>query len=264
MIDGSAVGDFAWEAEIAATAQTLRYPATPDLAVRWAQGAGERRRAETRLLRPVLVSGAIALLLCIGLLASPLRADLLEWLRIGSVSIRLGDEHVALPANIDSATELDEVLTHLGGETTLAEAGEKTNLPIMRPSLLPKPDRVFLERVGGGDVLTQLWLDEDGDAPAALLQIMDPASWAMKMEPASAADVVVNGEHALWTTGPYFVVTPNGEFIERRLVTNHALVWPGEMVTYRLESSLVLTDAVRLAESLQRIDGTPVEGEKKP
>lgn len=264
MSDGNGASEVGWEEYVAATAATLRYPATPNLAARWRDSSRKEGRGQMSLLRPVVAAGALALLLCIGVVASPLRANLLAWLRIGSVSIRLGDAHVALPADADSAAELDEMLAHLGGETTLAEAAGRTRLPVMRPSLLPAPDRVFLERVGGGDVLSLLWLDEEKKAPAALLQSIGQSSWAMKMEPASVEDVLVHGTHALWTSGPYLLITPRGEFIERRLVRNHALIWQDEMTTYRLESSLALTDAVRLAESLQRVEVTPAKGEEMP
>ena len=51
--------------------------------------------------------------------------------------------------------------------------------------------------------------------------------------------------------GPYIVETKSGEYVQRRLVTGHALIWTEGNVTYRLETSLSLPEAVRVAESLR-------------
>lgn len=246
--------DAAWEEFVEKCAPALRYPATPGIAARWQHDRDASRGARPRVLRPILVGGAIAALLCVVLLASPLRANLLDWLRIGSISIRLGEEQVALPTNPAAANELGDLLFYLGGATTLQQAAQNAEIPVMRPTLLPEPDRVFLERIGAGDVVTMLWLANDEDIPAAVLQAIARESWAVKMMPQVVENVMVSGTPALWTTGPYWLLSPAGENVERRLVVNHTLIWQEGDVTWRFESALPLADAVRVAESLEPVD----------
>jgi hypothetical protein len=61
----------------------------------------------------------------------------------------------------------------------------------------------------------------------------------------------VNGERAVWTSGPYPIILTNGAIQFERLITGHVLIWADTDVTYRLETGLSMEEAVSIAESLE-------------
>jgi hypothetical protein len=69
----------------------------------------------------------------------------------------------------------------------------------------------------------------------------------------TVTETTVHGQRALWTQGPYIVqVIENDQVIyaTRVLVNGHALIWTEGSITYRLETSASLDEAVKIAESL--------------
>ena len=78
--------------------------------------------------------------------------------------------------------------------------------------------------------------------------------WAIKkVEPQVIEETKVDGNRAIWTTGPYPLIFPNGDIQFERLVSGHVLIWSGLDVTYRLETNLNMDETVRIAESLEPI-----------
>lgn len=229
-------------------AQQMRYPATPDVAGRWQRGASSVVRPQgSRLL---WATAGIALACIVVLLASPLRAGIAEWLRLGAVRIEMQPETALVHLNnIEGHDELAAILPRLHALTTLAEAAAASDFPLQAPRLLPAPDGVYRSSAVESEVVTLVWNGSAGQ-PAALLQIFGPGIIVHKMQPQSLQAVQVNGEYAIWTTGPYLALTSDGTPTERMLVRNHALIWTDGDVTYRLESALPLAEAVRIAESL--------------
>jgi hypothetical protein len=61
----------------------------------------------------------------------------------------------------------------------------------------------------------------------------------------------INGQSAIWATGPYPLVLSNGEIELTRLINGQVLLWVDDEVTYRLETDFSLEEAVKIAESLQ-------------
>ncbi len=65
----------------------------------------------------------------------------------------------------------------------------------------------------------------------------------------------VHGRPALWVQGPHMLRFrfPGGDdpFELARLVDGQVLIWTQGMITYRLETTLPLGDAVKVAESLR-------------
>ena len=73
------------------------------------------------------------------------------------------------------------------------------------------------------------------------------------MEPTVIEETSVNGQRAIWTTGPYPMRLQNGDIQYMRMINGHVLIWENEDVTYRLETDLSLEEAIKIAESLQPI-----------
>jgi hypothetical protein len=73
----------------------------------------------------------------------------------------------------------------------------------------------------------------------------------VKQQPPEVETTDVNGRIAVWTTGPYVLMTQLGWLVEFRLVEGHVLIWADGPLTYRLETDLSLDEAVRIAESLR-------------
>jgi hypothetical protein len=71
------------------------------------------------------------------------------------------------------------------------------------------------------------------------------------MQPTAIQETRVNGERAIWTTGPYPVIFSNNEIQYERLINGHVLIWGDLDVTYRLETNLSIEEAVKIAESLE-------------
>ena len=47
--------------------------------------------------------------------------------------------------------------------------------------------------------------------------------------------------------------TRNHNYVERRLVEGHVLIWTENNVTYRLETGLPVEQAIKIAESLKPV-----------
>lgn len=257
--------DELWETRVATTGSAMSYPQTPDLAARWREESPSVQQ-QARPLRWAVAIVAVAAVLVAALVATPLRATLLEWLRVGAVWVELGDggeQALELPSTHAASAELATFVARLGESITLADATERATFAVRRPALLPEPDEVYFYRAFENEVVTLVWNGES-DEPTAILQLFGPGSWILKQQPPGVQATLVGGENALWTTGPYWAVYPRELDESRHLVENHALIWQDEETTYRLESAMSLADAVLLAESLQPVAPTPAEGEESP
>lgn len=251
-----------WEERLQGAARNFGYPPTPDIANRVKrQLAGEQRQGLVVWSRR-LVAWAVLLIVLIlaGVLASPrVRAGVLEWLQIGAVRIFLTEPSTTpdvpekepatepVPTIIPPASLLD-----LAGETSLTHARSRTDFPIRLPAEPPDlglPDRVFLQ-TGPGVIL--VWLEPDLPGQVRLsLHILGPGAFAGKSQPRVLQETTVHGEPALWAEGPHFLQLEGQRYDERRLVDGNVLIWTEENLTYRLETTLSLPEAIRVAESLR-------------
>jgi hypothetical protein len=148
-------------------------------------------------------------------------------------------------------------LDDLQGETTLQAAIQKASFTLQLPSYpveLGQPDRVFVQDMDGAVVIL-VWTAEDNPEKAELiLYEIAPGSWAgIKGAPRTVESTQVNGREAAWAEGPYMLNLTNGNTDMRRLIVGHVLIWDENGVTYRLESNLDLSQAVKIAESLEPI-----------
>jgi hypothetical protein len=201
---------------------------------------------------PRAVAAAILLVIALlgALLAVPqVRAAVGAILHIGSVSIL----PVAPTPGPHDATPLTSPLD-LAGQTTLADARQRMPFTIRLPAYpadLGSPQYVFAQDLGGSAVML-VWL-EPGSSDRVRMSLSELSSdvYFQKFAPPVLQETTVHGQRAIWTDGPYIVETKNGQYVQRRLITGHVLIWTEGGVTYRLETSLSLPEAVRVAESLR-------------
>jgi hypothetical protein len=202
--------------------------------------------------RPRAIAAAILLILALlsALLAVPqARAAIAALLHIGSVTI----VPTTPTPGANEPAPLVSVLD-LAGKTTLADAQRRAPFPIRLPGYptdLGAPQYVFAQDLGG-EAVVLVWL-EPGSTHHVRMSLSELSSniYLQKVAPPVLQETTVHGQRAIWTGGPYIVVTKDGQYVQRRLITGHVLIWTEGRVTYRLETSLSLPEAVRVAESLR-------------
>lgn len=256
-----------FEAQLRSIAGGMGYPRTPDIAV----SVSERIRSTTRprfMSRTFAWSLTVVLVLMTSLmLIPPARAAILDFIQIGVVKIFRAEPTpaprpqqpsgmvplTATPA--PTSQPLIPALKDLAGQMTLQEAQKKVSYPIFLPSYpadLGQPDYVFVQDTG--EPMTILvWTDpQNPDQVLMSLHFLPAGSWATKkMQPVIIQETNVNGNHAIWTTGPYVMKLTNGDMQFTRLIDGHVLIWEAGNVTYRLETKLSLDEAVKVGESLK-------------
>lgn len=241
-------------------ARKVDYPPTPDIAARERRRvaqvfAGAGGRPARRGARTLGVGLALVLVLLLaGLLVSPVRARLLEFLRIGAVQIFLEQNAGEMKATPPGA------LTNLAGETTLAGAAEQLPFQLVLPTYpaeLGEPDRVYAQEINQTPLAILVWLDPDAPEGMrmALYQIGQGGDVFQKRLLRDVQQTFVNGEWALWVQGPYLLSTVDGAVEERRLITGRTLIWEKAGLTYRLETNLPLEEARKIAESVEAWQG---------
>jgi hypothetical protein len=202
------------------------------------------------------------------MLIPPARAAILEFIQIGVVRIfpqSVEPTVTATPAALapvtatssSQASNLIPILDQMAGRTTLVEAQGKVEFSILLPTYpadLGQPDYVYVQNADGNMVIL-VWLDpQQLDKVLMSLHFIPNGSWAIKkVEPQVIEETKINGDRAIWTTGPYPLIFSDGDIQFERLVSGHVLIWAGLDVTYRLETDLSLEEAVRIAESLEPI-----------
>jgi hypothetical protein len=263
-----------WEERLLAAAKDLSYPPTPDIATAVRRRMGKARLPGRRAWRwqPVLIAAILVIILFAGLLTVPgVRAAVRDFLQIGVVRIFLAEPTLTptptprstgtpppTPTIQPSPTPLSYLpLGQLAGETTLetamAKAAFKLSLPAYPPDL-GKPQRVFVQG-SEGELVILVWTlpDDPGKADLVLYEIA-PGHWFAEKGVLDSVELThVNGKDAFWAVGPYLLHMTNGETEYLRLITGHVLIWEQNDNTYRLESNLNLSEAVKIAESLKPI-----------
>ncbi len=245
------------ERRVWSAAREFAYPPTPDIAGKVTarlQAAG-RTRPQARPLRRLSWALAILAVACLLLASVPAaRAQILEWIQLGAVRIFRVPPTPGAPTASPSPTLLPGLL-ELDGQTTLEEARERFPFPVRlpsHPSDLGQPDFVFIQD-RNDEYLILVWLQpgEPGEVRLSLHQLGPGSILVNKWQPTGAEEVRVNDAPALWTTGPYLVETRRGEIASWRLIEGHVLIWTEGEITYRLETSGSLEEALQIAESLE-------------
>jgi hypothetical protein len=271
-----------FERQLLSIAQGIEYPRTPDIAGQvmkrlqvsssgkrtGVRGEGHLGRVSKRLAWSV----TLIVILCSSLmLIPPARAAILEFIQIGVVRIFRVEPtpstplQQAFPSTVAPVTAtaapspqpLIPILEKLAGEMTLEEAQQAVEYSLLLPAYPPDlgpPDRVFVQDADGAMTIL-VWIDpQQPDEVLMSLHFLPAGSWAVKkIEPTLIQETEVNGQRAIWAIGPYPIRYSNGNIDFTRLVNGHVLIWAVGDVTYRLETSLSLEEAVRVAESLEPV-----------
>lgn len=259
-----------FETRLETLAKDFSYPETP----RVAQKAMARlqTRPAPRVLSRRLAWGIAIILLFAGLMSvPPVRAAVLEFIRIGVVRIfpapepapgsdvpRTALPEVTTPMTVTPAmraTSLIPFLEQLSGETSLDQARSQVGFPIPLPAYplgLGQPNHVFVQDTNGWMVVL-VWLEADDPSRVRMsLHVIEEGSWVLeKYQPVLIQRTSVNGQPAVWAEGEYPLRVRNGNIEWTRLIEGHVLIWTDGNITYRLETNLPLEEAVRIAGSLR-------------
>jgi hypothetical protein len=249
----------ALEHELARLREELTWPPTPDLTA----AVGERIVAEPRrrrppprlgplrldaLGRPAALAAAVAAVLAVAvavtLAAAPgVRARIADWLGIGAVRIERVERLPAAAPGRDLG---------LGRRTTLAGARRLARARVPAVAALGPPDAVYADPRDGSASL--VWRARPGLPAAssgvgALLTVLPGGDVQLVKKllgaGTSVTPVGVDGGLGVFVAGePHLVVPPN------RLAGN-TLLWVRGDTTYRLETALGRTGALRLARSVR-------------
>jgi hypothetical protein len=256
------------ENRLTQAAQSFLYPSTPDIvrAVRVKLDSPQRLTLTWKLALAVVLA-AIAILLAV----PEVRAGLVGIFRIGVVRIfpatptptptntrvpviRIPTEEPTQMVVFPSATPDLVDLFDLFGETTLESARQRASFPIplpTYPSDLGVPDRVYYQPRAKMIILVWMQPDDPQKVRISLHMLGPDSAIVKKMDPQVISETSVNGQYAVWTTGPYPVQIRANDYDFARLVEGHTLIWEQDNITYRLETDLSLEEAVRIAESLK-------------
>ncbi|MCY4726463.1 hypothetical protein NYO98_09245 [Nocardioides sp. STR2] len=184
------------------------------------------------------LAGLVAGLLGVGVVASPVGAEIRGWLGLPGVSVTSGDPVDETPA-VPAAT----------GSPDLERAARLAGFTPVVPSALGAPDRVEVsdDRL----VVSLSWTTEDGTVRLDELRgDVEPIFWKTADR---AERLLVSGSEALWLPTAHGVtVVPDGG-TARDLPSRPAaptLLWLDGDLTLRLEGDLDLAEATRIAGSV--------------
>lgn len=233
-----------WPEEVAETAVHFSYPETPDIAGMVQQRLQPQSRS-AKPLRWAVALAVVLMLVAVGLLAiPPVRAAVLDWLRIGAIEIFVTEEvpELEMPAPVS--------ITDLGEPISLAEAQEIFPVPLWLPPEWDESEVVyshlFFDRM---PVMTMQWQNADG-VTLTLSQIAAPnlgMKWAGGEQ---VVETAVHDETAVWIEGPHPLELSGGGFDFQIVVETNVLIWTQGEVTYRLEGQMSQSEAHEFAESL--------------
>ena len=228
-------------------------PPAEDLAERvLARIAAEPRRTRTRWFRGArrrrLVAVIIALVI-IGLgLTPPVRAAVVEWLRIGGVLIQTAPS----PAG---PTPTAQPPPTRGAAVTLEQAQALVSFPIGMPAGLGVPDRI--EVSADRQVVSMDWTS--ARVPVHLDQFDGSLDWIFVKKSRGQYEVTgVGGQDAVWFPTAHEVIYVDRDGQQRTAQARIAapcLVWERPagtiLVTMRLEGDIGKAGAAEIAESIR-------------
>jgi hypothetical protein len=226
------------EKQVQRVARQMRYPPTP--AIRW-----QRQQAQPHRVRWTRALAALVLLVAV-VMISPLRASVLEWLRIGIIGFYAEDGPTPTPSM--------RSLINLFGQTTLEEAQENVDFTLKLPADFGPPDFVYRQN-GDGPAVILVWEAKEGRPAITLYEFywaQDRPVYGKLIQ--EVMNTEVNGHPAAWVDIPHLLVYESNGVVRRQqsfLIRGNVLIWAEDEVTYRLESNLTMEQAVAIAESLR-------------
>jgi len=257
----------ALERHLAHLRTDLVFPKTPDIASTLAlndmPGPPEPSRTMAPPGAPWSWTALAAAAVMIGILAVVIpgaRSTLASWFDFPGVRIEVGTDEQPPPA---PPTSIGGTLL-LGKQVATADATKAARFEIVVPvgeRITGTPETYLLDR-DGAMIVSLLYpaspkLPEIGTTSVGLLlmQIDSPDSTAVftkrSMNEQSPVSVKVNGEMGTWIEGGTLTIEPVYQSGTFKRSSGNVLIWDQHGVTYRMESALIMTDAVALAEGLQ-------------
>lgn len=256
------------ERRLAQLRTDLVFPATPDFAAVFAvDSAGPfipSGRALTNVSRPfwkVLAVAAIA----IGIVAFALpgtRATLASWFDFAGIRIEIGTDDRTLQS---PPTTIGGSLL-LGPAVSIEDAAAVARFEIVAladDGIVGEAETYLLER--DGTVMVSLLYPPSAELPEVgttgvgllLMQIDSPGSddflVKLVMNESPPVSVSVNGNDGAWVEGGTLTIEPVHQSGVFGRSSGNVLIWEENGVTYRMESSLTLPEALAIAESLRPI-----------
>ncbi|HYF12560.1 MAG TPA: hypothetical protein VEC09_09675 [Actinomycetota bacterium] len=245
------------ERALASVAADVDVPAAPALAVSVVSRLLVDRAAETRPVLPRralwsprtrLIAATVAVVALLAIAAGARYA-------IGVAEIRIEPERAPSGPPITPAS--------LGEPTPLAELEDAVGFAIHVPARRP-PDAAWASTAGGGTAILAWradarWPRLHGTPWGLLLVEVADGDDEILVKRVSAFDdtdeIVLDGGRAFWIHAPHelLVVTDHGD--ERFLIEGNVLIWERGDVTYRLETSLPLAEALAVAGRLLPFEG---------
>jgi hypothetical protein len=217
----------------------LDYPDTPDLVEPVRRRLAERRRPVS-WRRPLVIAVAALVVAVAAVMAVPqARSAILDWLGIGSVTIRYVDELPKLEGTGDLG---------LGEEMSLSEARERASFPLRVPTIegLEDPRTYFRGEIGQ---VSYLYGSED-DPKLVITQIVGRGALEKLLHSTNLEIFSIDGARAAWLSGGDHVLFLPG-LGEVRLVGNTLIVERPDGVTTRIEADVSRGEAVRIYRSMR-------------
>jgi hypothetical protein len=218
------------------------YPESPDLVgpVRRRLAAGRRPVAWRR---PLVIALAALLVAVAAAMAVPqARSQILDWLGIGSVTIRYVDD---LPKVGKTQDDLA-----LGERVSFADARERASFPVRVPTLegLQDPD-VYLGQLGQVSFL----YGSEEDPRLLITQIIGTGALEKLLSQATTVERVRVGpaEGAWLEGGEHVLFFPSTGPESQRLVGNTLLLEREDGVTVRIEADVSEREALRIFRSMR-------------
>jgi hypothetical protein len=216
----------------------LDYPETPELVPAVRRRLAERRRVSWR--RPLVVALAALAVVAAAVLAVPqARSAILDWLGIGSVTVRYVDDLPELERTGDLG---------LGDEMSLSEARERASFPIQVPTIdgLDDPKTFFRGEIGQ---VSFLYGSQD-DPKLLITQIIGTGALEKLLHETNLEIITVDGARGAWLSGGEHVLFLPG-LGQQRLVGNVLILERPDGVTTRIEADVSKDEALRIYRSMR-------------
>lgn len=180
----------------------------------------------------VLVMGLIAVAI------PDIRAAILEVFQIGNVTIYLDGLDTT-----DEPLRLDDV----AGETDIETAQTMLKFEMLVPA--DQPDRVYVQNE---NMVILVWLN--GETIEKVFYQIRNFDWGIfKSSVSSVIQFEVAGHYGMWLDTPHTIEFLYQDEVRDELtyfVSGNVLIWEAGNITYRLESTLTMEEAITYAESL--------------
>jgi hypothetical protein len=245
----------------------LDWPAEPDLlpGIRRRITSQPARQSRLRTLRLAAVQPRFVLPAAALLLIAILVLTISDSTR-STVADRLGLPGVSISAD-PTATLTPGNSLKLGESTTLDAAIDVTGGSLLLPpdAILGQPDSVYVLDIDGTEQVSYVYVPDDllpevGETGVGLLiSQFDGTTNDSFIQKQLGRDttielVEVYGQRAFWLTGAphvFYYEHPNGDIYEEAIrLAGNVLLWEAGGKTLRIETTLGLAEAVRIAEAM--------------